>query len=887
MKNPTRQQTPRPRWTDPPPPGPVYFFLFFTWLIFSLLAGSASAGADDGASDSLYAALHPRLMFTTEELPALYDKVRDGGWDDWAYTYARGLYPSTFEEIMSGDLAFYDFGIGEFPTLGVIAFLERPPDTTWIDLGKLLAQYLVDDFDPDDNVFYSPLRLRSLCLGYDMFYGEATESERAAIRGEIEAYVDTMLTTRAYVYWKYRPFLSNITVMIASSLGLAAICLDGETDPGRVDAALAMADDYIETWLEYQMDPDGSYKEGSMYAGWCMKHLCYYFWARVRYDGYDYAADPRVRNMEKWVAYELLPFGDAQINNTNDAASLNHPFSRHHTYFGWAQTAWNSGLAAWLWERLCGPVYGFDSGHLSDPASTVLWARDDVAPVHPSQALPRSFLWEDRGLYYFRTGWQTEASSDDVVFSFYSGKFHGGHAHEDQNNFTLYGFGTRFAIDHGFLTPNQHSNAHNMIFVDGRGQHHAGGTAGTDGKIAEYLMGDFADYLLGDATSAYNTYSEFDRNGYPFPENDWSAGHFGSNPVRYAYRRFVVVHDTNGPPYFILMDDIDKDGSTHSYEWRMHTDEANAVDVSNNPVVIEGERGRMDLRVVSPEFSRLNTALQAFDNGHEDPDATIISLSLDAVDPGFVFLMTPGDDESPRPVFDRESLPWGEAFTLRWPDDVTDFFLRNRAETQVTYAPDSAAGLPSMTTDARFALVRFEKAEVTKHLASHVTSLDIGGVKYVDVNDGSANVSLAGSVVEMDRESGDFSFYAPGADRVTFRGQTLTAYKKDGYLVAGRPDVLKTPGAATIQAVRAYPNPFNAAAKIDVLVNEKTVLSVDVHDAGGRLVRRLWNGRVSPGRITLEWDGRDRSGEEASSGVYLVTAASSKDAKTTKLVHVK
>jgi hypothetical protein len=99
------------------------------------------------------------------------------------------------------------------------------------------------------------------------------------------------------------------------------------------------------------MDPDGSYKEGGMYAGWCMRHLVYYFWARKRFDGYDWAVNPRIRNMEKWVAFSMLPVGVAEVNNLNDTASRNYPYSRHHAYFDYAQTAWNSGLSRWLWER--------------------------------------------------------------------------------------------------------------------------------------------------------------------------------------------------------------------------------------------------------------------------------------------------------------------------------------------------------------------------------------------------------------------------------------------------------------------------------------------------------------------------------------------------------
>ena len=38
-----------------------------------------------------------------------------------------------------------------------------------------------------------------------------------------------------------------------------------------------------------------------------MHHLAAYFFARQRYDGFDYSRDPAIRGIEKWLAHELLP----------------------------------------------------------------------------------------------------------------------------------------------------------------------------------------------------------------------------------------------------------------------------------------------------------------------------------------------------------------------------------------------------------------------------------------------------------------------------------------------------------------------------------------------------------------------------------------------------
>ena len=129
-----------------------------------------------------------------------------------------------------------------------------------------------------------------------------------------------------------------------------------------------------------------------MYAGWSLRNLVYYFSARKQYDGYDYADKPGIRNMEKWIAFAVLPDGGAKINNVNDAAYLHFPLSRHQTYLEWAQTAWESRLSSWLWEHIAGSEFGHDSGRLADKSATVLW-NQNLSPKEPGLVLPTHSLW--------------------------------------------------------------------------------------------------------------------------------------------------------------------------------------------------------------------------------------------------------------------------------------------------------------------------------------------------------------------------------------------------------------------------------------------------------------------------------------------------------------
>ncbi len=637
-------------------------------------------------TDSLYTANHPRLLYTPIEIPALYGKVRNGGADDTAYSFIRILIQyiyggSTFEQLLAGN-----FGLTTIPNLGVGSVLQSPPDLSARDKGRALTVYIADTYGPGDDNFETALRLRSLALGYDMFFEAASESQRAYVRDEILSYMNMMSNDPEYEIWSYRPYLANVSAMIASSLGLAAICLDGEIDPSVVQDALERADDMIREWMVYQLDEGGAYKEGAAYGSWSMTHLVYYFWARLRYDGTDYALNHKIRNMERWFAYELLPSGGGAVNNIQDCSTFDLPVARNTTYFDWAKTAWGSGLSAYIWDHVAG-TYGYNAGAEADKAGTVIW-HQNLVPVAPGSVLPRSAVWEERGLYYFRTGWPTGANSKDILFSFYSGKFQGGHAQEDQNQFTLYAYGAPFAIDHGPGAIPKESDAHNMILIDGNGQHNAGSSIGTDGKISTYLLNDFSDYIRGDAASAYATHSPVNEFGFPFPYSDWSWGHSGANPVERAYRSFLVVRDTDTPPYFILIDDIDKDGLQHAYEWRLHTGRNNTIDTAANPIGITYGNASLRVHVVNPQFSSLQKTVSTFNNQMPDADSNVLSLGITTADPFFVYVLVPGDGVVATPAVTSSPEPWGFTVTIAWPGEVA------------VGGPAAHRGSPGLTTSS-------------------------------------------------------------------------------------------------------------------------------------------------------------------------------------------
>jgi flagellar hook assembly protein FlgD len=64
------------------------------------------------------------------------------------------------------------------------------------------------------------------------------------------------------------------------------------------------------------------------------------------------------------------------------------------------------------------------------------------------------------------------------------------------------------------------------------------------------------------------------------------------------------------------------------------------------------------------------------------------------------------------------------------------------------------------------------------------------------------------------------------------------------------------------------PNPFTPATSLKFGLVRSGRISVQVFDAGGRMVRSLFSGRKAAGNYALTWDGRDEAGRSVGSGVY-------------------
>lgn len=87
--------------------------------------------------------------------------------------------------------------------------------------------------------------------------------------------------------------------------------------------------------------------------------------------------------------------------------------------------------------------------------------------------------------------------------------------------------------------------------------------------------------------------------------------------------------------------------------------------------------------------------------------------------------------------------------------------------------------------------------------------------------------------------------------------------------------------------VRIVPNPFNPATTIRMQLDAAASLDVVVFDLRGRRVRALHSGIHPAGPVELRWNGRDETGREVSSGVYMVRVTTPEISRVVRAVLVR
>jgi hypothetical protein len=157
----------------------------------------------------------------------------------------------------------------------------------------------------------------------------------------------------------------------------------------------------------------------------------------------------------------------------------------------------------------------------------------------------------DNGYVVMRTGFD---SPDDIKLVLKCGNAAGGHGQPCQGSFVLDAYGDFLSQSPGYNIWGGRTRAHNLITIDGKGQAegHSGGSGRkeNDGHIERFVHSRVADICIANNKPAYDG---------------------GGNAVARSLRYVLFVRKPERRGYFVIVDDMDKDGRPHEYTWNFHT----------------------------------------------------------------------------------------------------------------------------------------------------------------------------------------------------------------------------------------------------------------------------------------------------------------------------
>ncbi|NOG45896.1 MAG: T9SS type A sorting domain-containing protein [Calditrichaeota bacterium] len=87
--------------------------------------------------------------------------------------------------------------------------------------------------------------------------------------------------------------------------------------------------------------------------------------------------------------------------------------------------------------------------------------------------------------------------------------------------------------------------------------------------------------------------------------------------------------------------------------------------------------------------------------------------------------------------------------------------------------------------------------------------------------------------------------------------------------------------------IRNYPNPFNPSTNISFKLNTPSKVKINIFDVAGNFVISLANKMLKPGSYKFNWDGKNSSKTNVSSGIYFYQISTANQVETKRMILIR
>jgi hypothetical protein len=611
-------------------------------LAVVIMSTGHSAGIGRAATPAFAAGAHPRLLLSASDLPALRTKVASGQ-PKLAWTYLKkkadayvgpGQYQVMPERItLPGSTAYQ--AQNEMPTylIDLAMAYAISGDTRYSTLVNALLDKLADAGWPSwsaQNQLGMGDLMRGVALAFDIVYSQLTPLVRTKVVSSLAASLPTVSPSGQVLGrgvegkafncidedWEAASRVgNNWHGVCGGGQGMALLAIDGEPGVKNLAPYLSVAKARVQSYAAAMYSAQGDNQEGLLYSAYGDHNALPFAFAWKRQTGVDLLAPtPGVAEHVVNMAYEQIPGEPFRFADRNDSVLFGGIIDEQLSLLPGLRT---DGAADWLWDNTVGPSgedilgshsssyagpnnMGSDEGapcdsicYRSSEAFTILYYADPVArPRVAPGSLPTPVgpvrHYERNGLVDIRTAFGPAAAN---VMMTYEAKrnYVRGHAQHDMGQFTLYGYGERFAIDSGY--GRDHSCTDAQEVYKGCNASNSTTTAGRAGGHNVVLLDN--DPLTQDGGRLASTYQSIplvvDAPAITLIRSDLKQAY---SAIGRAGRNVLFLR-APGEPVVIVVTDAIRTGASNNvtYDWQLHTSPDNTVSLDGAGFTLDTPSG--------------------------------------------------------------------------------------------------------------------------------------------------------------------------------------------------------------------------------------------------------------------------------------------------------
>ncbi len=156
-----------------------------------------------------------------------------------------------------------------------------------------------------------------------------------------------------------------------------------------------------------------------------------------------------------------------------------------------------------------------------------------------------------------------------------------------------------------------------------------------------------------------------------------------------------------------------------------------------------------------------------------------------------------------------------------------------------------------------------------------------------EINQDLAHIIATGPFTLLPGEADTAIFAVIGADYINQLRSSAIRARNKYFLATGLDDDIASLLPDQLYLAQNYPNPFNASTVIEYVLPQREAVDLSIYNILGRKVRTMVDEEQSVGYHAVDWDGRDDSGRESSSGIYFYRIKAGNQSRSEKMLLLK